>query len=269
MANVKNLKGVTESVSGVKCFVSVNEPEAYKAARKKFKPFLDEIRKENLTRRPAQRIKACLVDKRFFVNNKPFVVVIQPPSPAETLRVNETQETLLENLQFLESRVHQVQGNIFRGYAISLSKLHSVHLAYCKLRGIFPSRDHIMMAYKISAAKGSCDDGEYFGDLQIADMIAEQTKTDLAIFIVRSAGRKLGSKRFDIIRTITQELLTNSENQELSDETVVEWDIKQQSLADILQLPGPVSSTEVPEDSDNIVNQEEMELGSIHSDAND
>ena len=91
-------------------------------------------------------IKARLVGKKFLVNNKPFVEVIHPPTPLEILRAVEMHEEWLDKIDFVESAIHRVQGNVFRGYAVCLSKLQSVHLAYCKLRGLFPSRDHIMMA---------------------------------------------------------------------------------------------------------------------------
>ena len=43
MKNAKNLKGQSDPDSQVKCFVSVNEPEAYKAAHKKYKDMMDSI----------------------------------------------------------------------------------------------------------------------------------------------------------------------------------------------------------------------------------
>ena len=244
MKNAKNLKGLSDPDSQVKCFVSVNEPEAYKAAQKKYKSMMDSIRVANATRTAGQKIRARLVGKRFLVNNKPFVEVIHPPTPMEVLRAVEQQEDWLDKLTFVESAIHRIQGNVFKGYAIRLSKLQSVHLAYCKLRGLFPSRDHIMMAYAIPSATGSCDDGEYFGDLQIADSIRAQSRDHLAIFIARSSGKKLGMKRFDIIKMITQELFTaldDPDNQDVVDGDIPEWEYVQTSLQDILRLPTATS----------------------------
>ena len=240
MSNVKNLKGKTDPKTGAKCFVVVNEPESYKAAKKKYKPMLDRIREENAKRPPKKRLRARMSGTKLLVNNKVFEEVIQPPSPAEVLKAMEVYDTLLEKLTFVETAIHYTKGNAFKGYAISLSKLHSVHLAYCKLKGLFPTRDHIMMAYHISSARGSCDDKEYFGDLQIAEMISSQGRTDIAVFVARACGQKLGAKRFEIIRMITQELFTaldTKTNSEVVDSDIPEWDKKQLSVDDLLDLP--------------------------------
>ena len=207
MKNAKNLKGQVDPQSKGKCFVTVNEPEAYKSARQKFHSVMDAIREANASRHPTQKIKMRLVGRHLFINNKPFVEVIQPPCPSEVLSPVEIHDEWMDKLTFLESAVHRVQGNVFRGYAIHVSKLHSVHLTYCKLRSCFPSSDHILMAYKIPSAAGSCDDGEYFGDLQIADSIASQNRNNVAVFIVRSSGRKLGMKRFDIFKCLLESYL--------------------------------------------------------------
>ena len=120
MSFAKNLKDVTDPVSGAKCFVSVNEPEAYKAARKKYKSMMDRIIEENKTRRPTQRIKARLMGKKFLVNGRPFLEVIHHHPPSEVVEAFERHETWLDQISFVESDAHLVQGNVFKGFAIGL-----------------------------------------------------------------------------------------------------------------------------------------------------
>ena len=230
---------------------------------------MDGIRIENAKRKPGQRLKVRLVGKTLFINQKPFVEIIQSPSPTEVLHAVERNGQELEKISFVESNTHHVQGNVFKGYAVKLSKLQAVHFAYCKLRSLFPSRHHIMMAYDIGPVRGSCDDGEYFGDLQIAESMSAQNRDHLAIFIARSSGRKLGAKRFDMIKMITQELFTlvdGLDNQDPIDEDIPEWDKKQLTLADIIRMP--VLGQEIQYDTEPRDEQEvEMDQGSVHSDA--
>ena len=71
-----------------------------------------------------------------------------------------------------------------------------------------PRARHIMFAYDIQGQKGSCDDGEFFGDLQIAKHLKKTETKDVAVFVTRLCGpHQLGAKRFQIIRTLVDELL--------------------------------------------------------------
>ena len=103
-----------------------------------------------------------------------------------------------------------------------------------------------MMAYDISTVKGSCDDGEYFGDLRIVEAMQRQNLHNVAFFVARSVGRKLGAKRFDIIDTVIQELITLLDdlgNEDPLDINIPDWDKTQLTLEDLLRLP-EVSSVE-------------------------
>ena len=69
-----------------------------------------------------------------------------------------------------------------------------------KARQLVPKADHIMVAYRIPDMEGSCDDGEYYGDLQIMKLLKQKSITDVAVFVARSKGEaNLGARRFQAI----------------------------------------------------------------------
>ena len=150
-----------------------------------------------------------VVGTELSIDNKIQCDVITPPTPHEVIHSISNDHAKLEMLEFHSTDPVSAEDSTFRGFAVWLQYTSTVFLAYIKARIFVPDADHIMMAYNIPEGAGSCDDGECFGDLQISKIIKEKKLTHVAIFITRRKGNKnLGSRRFQVIRTITQELVT-------------------------------------------------------------
>ena len=112
-------------------------------------------------------------------------------------------------------------GSQFYVYALRARTLSTVDMAYICLQAKHPLAWHIMIAYNVTGEKGSCDDGEYFGDLTIKKVLDDSGLTDVALFVVRIAGdQQIGGQRFEVIRTLAEELVVLLESQ--TDKTL--WD---------------------------------------------
>ena len=105
------------------------------------------------------------------------------------------------------TRPMTMQGSVFVGMAVPVSRLDDVRLAYIKARDRQPYVDHIMAGYSAAGLQGSCNHGEHFGGLEILKTLKQQDRKDLAVFVSRIyGGVHLGSKRFRIIKNLTKEL---------------------------------------------------------------
>ena len=89
-----------------------------------------------------------------------------------------------------------------------------VDMTYVKLHSLHPFARHIMLAYDVAGEVGSYDDGEYFGDLTLKNVLETNQLKNVALFMFHVAGnQQIGAQCFDVIRMLADELVTQLENQ--------------------------------------------------------
>ena len=222
MAKKRSLTGQVDP-KGFKYFVSSYLPDAFKAGHDKHRTELIDIYKKNegITD-PAHRKSARMVGADLVVNNKVVRGLVHPPSPGDVCKAKKEYPRELASLPLLKTRESTYSGSTFQGFVVRASKLLTVFLAYCKVRINIPNARHIMCAYNVADEVDSLDDGEHHGGLQIARALENSGSRNIAIFVTRQTGPdQIGNKRFEIIRTLVQELfqiLRNSTSREPTDQ---------------------------------------------------
>ena len=200
LQNKKVLGGQVDPKGNFTYFVAQYLPEAFKAAQEKYKPDIQEAIKENTKKPPAARVNVKVVGTELSINDSIVQDEISPPDIHQVVHVLTTEDEKISSFDFFESPTHCERSSKFKGFAVWLTKLPSIELAYVKARQQVPNADHIMVAYNIPGHSGSCDDGESFGDLQITKMLKQKKIENVAIYITRVKGdENIGPKRFQII----------------------------------------------------------------------
>ena len=197
MQNKKVLGGQKDPKDNFSFFVTQYLPEPFKAAREKYKEDVVSIYKKNEKQLPKYRKTACVVGTELSVNNEICPDPLYPPDIHQVVHALRVQQDKLSSFEFQESSPVCVEDSVFRVYAIRVTQLLSVELAYVKARQQVPNADHIMVAYRIPDIEGSCADGEHYGDLQIMKLLKQKLVTDVAVFVARSKGEaNLGARHF-------------------------------------------------------------------------
>ena len=85
-----------------------------------------------------------------YVNKKVVMSLIQPPTPGEVCAHRLKFAKEMDSFE-LESTWPLVKdGSVFQGFAVWLSQLMGVSIAYSKVRITAPRARHIMCAFKVS-----------------------------------------------------------------------------------------------------------------------
>ena len=213
MSNAKNLKGQVHPEGCFKFYVFPHVPEAFRATRAKHQERIDEIQTRNEGKEHKDWTR--VTGTKFFINNEVQMGLIEPPTPSKVVNRVQLYGEKIKNIPLVKTNPETRLGSTFIGYALHVKTLQLVEMAYVKLRTLHPFARHIMLAYDVAGEVGSCDDGEYFGDLALRDVIQWNRVKDIAFFMIRMAShQQIGGQRFDIIRTLAGELLVQLDNQE-------------------------------------------------------
>ena len=189
-------------------FIAQYVPDAFKVANVKYKPDLQAVIDDNNKRSDGRKQFAHVVGTEFSIDNKIQHDLITSPNPHEVIHAMTEESEKLAAINFTTVDSVRVDGSTFQGFAVWLQYASTVYLAYIKARICVPDADHIMLAYNIPEGASSCDDGESFGDLQIAKALQQKDVHDIAIFITRKKGQKnLGSRHFQVIRNMAYDLI--------------------------------------------------------------
>ena len=94
----------------------------------------------------------------------------------------------MDNIQFSFSSKEEDKGSVFRGVAAQVTNTTEIRLAYKKLRQLYPEYDHLMMAYVLRTYHGWQDDAEYGAGKRILQLLQEQNKTNMVVFVARNYG---------------------------------------------------------------------------------
>ena len=210
--NRKILGGQVDQKGGFTYFVAPYLPEAFKAAKEKYRSKVDEVYRDNADKSASSKSVARVVGTELSIDNQIQQDTVTPPDPHEVIHVLNTQAAKLEEIVFMITEKRSEQGSKFQGFAVWLTKIPTVELAYVKVRKLVPNADHIMLAYDIPDYKGSWDDGETYGDLQMVKQLQRRELSNIAVFITRIKGpNNLGSKRFEVIRDIMDDVFQLTE----------------------------------------------------------
>ena len=121
---------------------------------------------------------------------------------------------MMDSAEFQRSTVHEESGSKFTAYAAKLLSSEILKAAYIKIRKCLePKADSVFMAYRIlmdgKIQQGSTDDGEFYSDLEIRDILKEKKIVNLVVFVTRSFnGQHIGKARFRLIRDMVYEVLS-------------------------------------------------------------
>lgn len=194
--------------TGEAYYVNIQLPEAIVAERKALQYELQRIKKFNKTQQQDEdKLQYHVKSNQLYVENQLQEQEVFPPRPTELFTSPKEQEVLDDMLMGM-SQPKTKGGSVFVGFAIPVQTLQDVNRAYRKVRQMYPSYDHVMMAYKIKDFSGYQDDGEHSAGIKLHALILERKKSRLAIFVARNfGGINLGPIRFSYILQVANQAI--------------------------------------------------------------
>ena len=189
-------------------FVNQQLPEALIAEKREVALAIKKIKEQNAGKTPNLKKKYTVKKRVLYVDGNPVKKVVHPPT-VEDLFVQKGEQDKTSKVKFWFSEPKDELGSIFTAIAAKVSGYTEIKRAYRKVKQMYPGSNHIMLGYDYHKVQGCQDDGEHSGGLCIQKTLEEQGVTNKAVFVVRNfGGRRLGPKRFDIIRQVVKEVLT-------------------------------------------------------------
>ena len=214
LKNTWKLANQNDEIDGYGFYIHVNLPEAQRALRDKWAPAVNKIRKENLDLAPGDRKTVKFAGMNIFIDNHAIQSTFVAPSPQELMNVSVSTQQMMDSFQFAVSSKFMEEGSTFIAYASLLHTADLVTPAYIKMRKYeAPTADNVFMAYRLlqfngKVQQGSHDDSEYYGDLEIRDILKEQEVVNVIVFVTRHyLGVHIGKKRFSLTRSAVEEVL--------------------------------------------------------------
>lgn len=173
------------------------------------------IKKFNqLQKNKEDRIHFTVKGKQLLVENELHVQNVFPPTPLELFVSNQEQQEM-DKIEFAISQPKTEGGSIFVGLAAHVAAIADVNRAYRKVRQLYPSYDHAMMAYRIPDFSGYQDDGEHSAGIKLHALLFEKREKQTALFVVQNfGGSHLGPRRFDYIQQVALSALKNLQHLE-------------------------------------------------------
>ena len=236
-----------DPVDGYGYYVHASAPEGHRAAREKYAPGVRKIQKGNSQLPPNDpaRKKFKFLGPNFYIEDELIENPFPPPTPNELLNINIAMMQMMDNVEFQKSTVHEESGSKFTAYVAKLLSPEILKAAYIKIRKFLePKADSVFMAYRIlmdgRIQQGSTDDGEFYGDLEIRDILKERKIVNLVVFVARTFnGQHIGKARFRLIRDVVYEALTT-----------IDYEVEPARPARRSPPPRAVSPTTEAEDSE-------------------
>ena len=195
-------------------YVHYNTPEGPRVIHTKYSPGVQNINEENLHLPPDKQRTYRFSFMKFFMDGKLVTPRVKPPCPKELLNRSTTLKAKMDSITFVQSEDCKEMGSVFRGFAAPLYSLDLVQPAYIKVRKqLKPTADSIFVAYRMVSPKGkimqnSSDDGEFFGDLTIRDLLRDLRIVNVIVFVSRDyQGRHIGDARFRLVREAAKKAL--------------------------------------------------------------
>ena len=155
-----------------------------------------------------QKPKIKVKKNKLFINKTPVESVLQPPEVKE-LFPDKAEQDKMNKLKFIYSEPVEEQGSVFTAIAVKVSSVAEVKRAYRRIRQLHSNATHTPMTYDCQKKQGNADDSEYAAGLCIQCVIEFNNVGNRAVFVTRNyGGKRLGAKRFRIIKDATRQVLT-------------------------------------------------------------
>lgn len=204
---VKHLKGM--KVDGVQCFVASQLPEALNEKRRKNNSYMA----ANNKRPAAKKLPYSIKQGELMYKDKPIKPRVWPPTPRELLKLTEPEIEEINEIKLISGVIEEKDENTFKGLAIAASDHEQIRKAYKKVKLTHGEAAHIACAYKLEKAKppidaDGCDDGEFGAARVLQKAIDQSGMNNVAVFMVRFFGKKIGPMRFDLINKVAESALT-------------------------------------------------------------
>ena len=208
MKNTKNLKGLTDLEGKYKFYVFPHTPEPFRAAKAKYKEKIDSLAEQNEGKSVDNQTKIKLTGTKLFLDGVMQPDLIQLPPPSKVINHMQLYGPQISSIPIVKTEEESHLGSMFIGYVGRARTLLTVDMTYVKLHALHLFARHIMLAYNAAGEKGSCSDGEWFGDLTIKKSLELSQMTNIALFVVHIAGdQQIGPQRFDIIHLLAEDLI--------------------------------------------------------------
>ena len=207
-----------------KYYVHRNMPEAHCAIKDKYYTDIKKFREDNRTADEGEpKTSFYFNGEKFFVNGELVEEDIHPPTLRDMLSIDPSMQTRMDAFQFVSAGPKELKDSTFQGFAVQISSLDEVDLAYMKVRQMKRYADHIMLAYRIqeseSLKQGCAHDKEYYGDVEILKEIKKANAINIAVFVAHEyGGIPLSQVRFEIIRELAKIAIENAEPSTVTEE---------------------------------------------------
>ena len=217
MKNSYLLGGKEDEEFQFKYYVRRNMPEAHRAIKDKYYNDIKKFREDNRNAEEGDpKTSFYFNGENFFVNGALVEEDIHPPTFRDMMSIDPSMQTRMDAFEFASAGPKEIKESSFQGYAVNVSTLDDVELAYMRVRQKKRYADHIMLAYRIqegeSLKQGCAHDKEYYGDMEILKEIKRANAINIAVFVAREyGGIPLGQVRFEIIRELAKIAIENAE----------------------------------------------------------
>ena len=130
--NRKALGGQKDPKGNFSFFVAQYLLEPFKAAREHYRDDIADILKKNEKQLPKYHKTAKVVGTELSVNNEICPDLVTPPDVHQVIYALRTEHDKISSFDFACSSPLQVDGSVFRGFAVWVSQLATVEMAYVK-----------------------------------------------------------------------------------------------------------------------------------------
>ena len=206
LENKENLKGKKNSQERP-YYINTQLPESVQEKKRENRQLIKKIKdsEQNLNKNDKSKIE--VKKGKVYVEGTPQRKYLQPIQPSDLFPSVE-ERAKWDKIKLVSSDVTSIEGNDFVGFATATSQFQDVKRAYRKLRSLYPTRDHIVAAYRLkNGYTGFQDDGEHGAGHRLLDILKELGSKDVAIFAIRAFAGHIGPKRFQAYSDTTKQAI--------------------------------------------------------------
>lgn len=211
LSNATNLKGLKNDKNR---YFYINEQLPEKMAEDK--KYAQMWIRQNKAKPVNDQLQLKIYKNKLRVNNQPYQKKVTPPSTAEILKIDTDELSAASSARTVYGDSQLVEGSEFISYAVQISKVEDVRMAYRKLRIKYADAAHICSAYRLDPPNGPInqegnDDGEHGAARNMLNVLQENNILNAAVFIIRFYGGKhIGPGRFSVIKELSKTALNNA-----------------------------------------------------------
>ena len=168
-------------------------PEAMRAVCDQHRPEIQRFRQANEEcQEEDPKITYHFNGDKFFVNGEAIEQDITPLTFREMISLHAETLDAMEQLQFSTGGPIDEKSSIFQAFAINVTSLDDIDLAYMRVCQVKKYADHIVLAYRLKNSEGfkegSSSDKEHYGDQEVLKIIHAKHAVNIAVFVSREYG---------------------------------------------------------------------------------